>query len=160
METLVLEKPSAYEIERNKPTPSKFHSKVQANIVFELTLHYEQQYDTFSELTLEFTEGDIVPDICLFQKGVLSFAEEEIRVSVPPVLAIEILSPTQSLHELLTKAGKYFQNGVLSYWLVIPLLRSIHVFSSANEYEVYKKKDILQDNASGISIDLGKVFPS
>lgn len=159
METLVLEATSAYELERHKPTPSKLHSIVQANIGFELKTLYPTLFDVFSELTLDFVEGDVVPDISLFPKGVLSFIEDEIRVHTSPLLAIEILSPTQALQELLTKSTRYFQNGVQSYWLVIPPLRSIHVFSSPQDYEVFKKKDILNDQILDIQIDLTKVFP-
>lgn len=159
METLVLEMPSTYELERNKPMPSKLHSIVQANVVFELKTLYPSHFDVFSELTLDFVEGDVVPDISLFSKGALSFIEDEIRVNMPPLLAIEILSPTQALQELLTKSSRYFQNGVQSYWLVIPPLRSIHVFSSPQDYEVFKKKDVLNDQILSIQVDLTKIFP-
>jgi Uma2 family endonuclease len=159
METLVLEMSSAYELERNKPMPSKLHSIVQMNIGFELKTLYPSQFDVFSELTLDFAEGDVVPDICLFPKGTLSFAEDEVRITTAPVLAIEILSPTQNLQELLTKSKAYFQNGVQSYWLVIPSMRLIHVFSSIQDYETYKKQDRLKDPLVNIEIDLSKIFP-
>lgn len=159
METSFLEISSIYELERNKPMPSKLHSIVQMNLGFELKTNYNTKFDIFSELSLEFIGGDVVPDICLYHKGSLSFIEDEIRINTPPILAIEILSPTQNLQELLTKSSKYFQNGVISYWLVIPPLRSVHIFTSPQDYEVYKKHDILKDELLNIEIDLEKVFP-
>ncbi|WP_461134514.1 Uma2 family endonuclease [Spirosoma lituiforme] len=55
---------------------------------------------------------------------------DEIRMTVPPLCAIEIISPMQSLQELVDKAKAYFEHGVQSCWLVFPGLRSIYVFSS------------------------------
>lgn len=158
MEALILENISKYEQERNKPMPSKLHSVVQYNLSYQLGV-YLSKFDICPELSLEFVEGTLVPDLSLFPKGVLSFAEDEIRVSIAPTLAIEILSPTQSLQELLIKSQKYFQYGVLSYWLVIPPLRCIHVFSSPQDYEMYKHKDTLIDNQTNIALDLTKIFP-
>ncbi len=159
METFISGKISDYELERNKHTPSKLHAIIQANTVFELKSLYSADFDVFSELTLAFDAGDVVPDICLFLKGTLSFTEDEVRINTPPVLAIEILSPTQTLQELLTKSSAYFQNGVCSYWLIIPPLRSVHVFSSPQTYEVYKQQDTLKDPALNVQLDLAKIFP-
>jgi Uma2 family endonuclease len=157
METLNPEK-SAYELERNKPMPSKQHARIQSRLIFLITSNYEELYEVFSELTLRFKENNVIPDLSIYKVGVLNDWEEEIQVSVPPFCAIEILSPTQNFQELIDKAKIYFENGVQSYWLVIPALKNIHVFTSPQKYEIYKDDSVLEDKTLHIQVDLSKVF--
>jgi len=68
-------------------------------------------------------KGEIVPDLCVYQQSpplVDDPGEDEVRVTTMPELAIEVLSPTQSINELLKKIKAYFALGVKSCWLVMP----------------------------------------
>jgi Uma2 family endonuclease len=76
----------------------------------------------------------------------------------PPLCAIEILSPTQAIPDLVAKASNYFSHGVQSCWIVIPSFQNIYVYSSAMDYEIYKKNQILQDIALGIELPVVGVF--
>jgi Uma2 family endonuclease len=68
------------------------------------------------------------------------------------------LSPTQNINELIDKSAIYFQNGVKSYWLVVPVLKTIFVFSSLDDYAAYLKDDVLIDDVLGIELDLKLIF--
>lgn len=72
-------------------------------------------------------------------------------------MVVEILSPSQTLTELTEKAKAYFSTGVASYWLVVPILRTIYILLPNGEELVFHN-DILTDPTNGISIDLVKVF--
>jgi Uma2 family endonuclease len=155
MNTLTL---SQYETERGKPMPSKLHSIIQSRVNFQITLHYQTQYDTFSELSLDLAGWESVPDIAIYPKSEMDFLHDEVQIKEPPLCAIEILSPTQSLQELITKAEKYFKHGVKSCWLVLPGLKSIYVFKQADEYRDFQATEQLNDELLGISIPLSEVF--
>jgi Uma2 family endonuclease len=71
---------------------------------------------------------------------------------------VEILSTTQNVEDLTSKAETYFLKGVQSYWLVIPTLENIYVFEDAYNYQIFTKKQILQDKNLDISIDLKDIF--
>jgi hypothetical protein len=66
METLIAE--STYELERNKPIPSKKHSFAQTRLIIAFAKKYEQKYDIFSELTLRLPNAfqDYVPDLSIY----------------------------------------------------------------------------------------------
>lgn len=149
---------SQYELERGKPMPSKLHSRVQSNLILELGLLYRDQYDFLSELSLDLNTWESVPDIAIYPKMEFDYTEDEIQVKTPPLCAIEILSPSQSLQELVSKARKYFDYGVKSCWLVIPALKNIYVFSDPQSYQMFKTDQTLSDPALGISLELAKVF--
>ncbi|MGV9299600.1 MULTISPECIES: Uma2 family endonuclease [Amycolatopsis] len=47
---------------------------------------------------------------------------------VPPVLAVEVLSPSTSIHDLNTKKALYERLGVPSYWVIDPVTAELAVF--------------------------------
>ena len=104
METLeVTEQLSDYELERGKPMPSKNHGLVQGNMTIALGIKYRKEYSFLTELTLEFGEKNYVPDICIYPKQTYDGRNDEIRVTAPPLTAIEILSPKQGSEEIMKK---------------------------------------------------------
>jgi Uma2 family endonuclease len=149
---------SQYELERGKPMPSKLHGYVQANLIAALASSYPERFTLFSELKLGFGEWESVPDISIYHKMEIDFSLDEVRMTQPPLCAIEILSPTQSLQELIDKARKYFSNGVKSCWLVIPGLRNVYVFSGPTAYEIFRDDEVLVDSALGVELELSRVF--
>jgi Uma2 family endonuclease len=149
---------SQYELERGKPMPSKLHGYVQLKIGTLLDMAYGEVYTLFSELNLDLSQWESVPDLSIYPKMEIDFSQDEVRVTTPPLCAIEILSPTQSLQELIDKARKYFSYGVGSCWLVIPGLKNIYVFSSPTAYRMFQDDQTLSDAVLGIELDLSKVF--
>jgi Uma2 family endonuclease len=149
---------SDYELERGKPMPSKLHSRLQTNILVYLVNNYQEKYDIFSELSLSLDGWDSVPDICIYEKTEIDYQNDEIELTTPPLCAIEIVSPSQSINELILKAGKYFDKQVKSCWLVIPMLKNIYVFTNRENYEVYKSTQTLLDTPLNISLNLSEIF--
>ena len=149
---------SAYEQDRGKPMPSKVHAYIQLNIGFELKSRYKDRFTFLSELSLNLDGWWSVPDLSIYSKMAIDVRQDEIRVTTPPLCAIEIISPMQSLQELIDKAKAYFEHGVQSCWLVLPGLRSIYVFSSFDEFQTFTHTDTLLDDTLKISIPLAEVF--
>ena len=149
---------SEYETTRNKPMPSLNHSVIQANLVFLLKLNYDKTYLVTSELSLELSEWPSVPDISLLPLKKMDYWNDQIKVVEPPLCVIEILSPSQSITDMIKKAKNYFEHGVQSCWLVIPGLNNIYVFTSPEEYEMYKVGEMLFDKKMDIKLEVGKVF--
>jgi Uma2 family endonuclease len=149
---------SSYEIERGKPMPSKLHSITQSNLIFQLQQSYRNRYRFFSELSMELGDWESVPDLAIYPISIVDFSEDIIQVSEVPLGIVEIISPTQSFNELIFKAGKYFDKGVKTCWIVIPVLKSMYVFSGKQDYEFFKFEDTLLDRTLDISLSLKEVF--
>jgi Uma2 family endonuclease len=148
----------SYEQERGKPMPSELHGYVQGKLLSKLDNAYEDTYSFFSELTLSLNNWESVPDIAIYPKRKLNFREDRIQVTAPPLCAIEILSPSQSLQELVSKADKYFSYGVKSCWLVIPSLENVYVFSSTDNYTIFRSHQKLVDPVLSVELELAKIF--
>jgi len=149
---------SEYEIERGKPIPSKNHAIVQGNVYFLLRQKYEDQFRVVPEVSVIVNEKERVPDIALFEKLEFSPGNDEVKLSEMPFLIIEILSPKQNLTDLIVKSHIYFEAGVQSYWLILPDLKTVYVFSAPDEYEAYVKTGMLKDTQLDIELDLENVF--
>ena len=143
---------------------SKRHSLAQTNLT--VLLGNDERFSTFVELS-QFglkNQDEIVPDINVYLESLPMVddpGEDEVRVAKMPDLVIEVLSPTQSLNELLKKIKAYFTLGVKSYWLVMPALEAIRVCS--HQLQHYKNFDMNQvgtvdDEVMDIHLPIQKVF--
>lgn len=160
METVIVNPVSYredYEIERGKPMPSKNHAFAQTRLIVAFATQF-RQYQVLSELTIQLGEREKVPDLAIFEDISFTPGQDEIRVSQTPLCVIEILSPKQNLGDLLAKAHSYFENGIPSYWLVLPDLKSIYVFTSPQEYAVFLKRETLKDEVLNIELNLEDIF--
>jgi Uma2 family endonuclease len=147
---------SAYELERGKPMPSKNHALAQTRLILAMA-DYVEQYTILSEVTLEFDDQALTPDIAVFSKLEPDWVHDEIRVSEVPLLTIEILSPRPSMHDLIEKVDIYLDNGVQACWVVQPTLKSIAVFTRNEEPVVFAGGEVL-DPATQITVHLDSVF--
>lgn len=148
---------SQYEFERGKPMPSFNHGSVQTNLVIELA-PFRKKYRIITELSLDLDTWESVPDICIYPFTPLDTKKDIVTMMKPPLCAIEIISPSQSLNMLVTKANEYFNHGVASCWLVLLGLDNIYVYTDPDNYEIFKTNEILHDKKLDISFPLTDVF--
>lgn len=149
---------SDYELERGKPMPSKLHGYIQSQLILNIGIAYPGKFSVFSELSLKLGSWESVPDISIFPRMEMDYSEDEIKVTEAPLCAIEIISPSQGLPELFSKAKQYFSYGVKSCWLVIPVFKNVYVFSSPTQYQIFRDTETLHDPVIGIQLELSKVF--
>ncbi len=89
--------------------PSYQHEYACGNLI--AALKGVEKYSVFAELTL-FIEKEYIPDICLYPKRKVEFgAEDIIRMTEMPVLAVEVLSPSQTTQDVLEKFTVFSARG-------------------------------------------------
>ena len=154
----VVEEISTYELERGKPMPDTIHAAVQINLAVELVTRYRQQYRILSELALATVPSGTTPDLAVYPAFSLDFENRSARNPTPPLLCIEIQSPSQSAEEMVDKTEVYFQFGVKSCWLVMPAIRAVLVYDRPGHYAFFHADDTLRDETLGLELPLGLVF--
>lgn len=147
---------SDYERERGKPMPSKLHSVVQTNLILALSTH-RSEYTTLSELTLRLGERDLTPDLAIYRDLEVDFTQDELQMTDPPLVAVEIASPTQGMQDLIDKIRFLLEHGVASCWLVQPQLRTITVFTEDAQPQTYSDGTVT-DPITDITVKLADVF--
>ena len=147
---------SDYERERGTPMPSKLHSLVQTNLTIAFG-KFRPTYQALSELSMRLSDRDVTPDISVYRELDLDFSQDEIRMTEPPLLAVEIASPTQGVQVLIDKIRFLLGEGVQSCWLVQPQLRTITVYHGDMQQTTYADGTVTAPNLD-ISVELAEVF--
>ena len=78
----------------------------------------------------------------------------------PPVLAVEILSPSDKLENVNEKVDEYLASGVSLVWVVDPHFQTVTVFQSGVEPELFNKQQTLTaaPHLPWLSIDVKAIF--
>lgn len=137
-------------------SPSYHHAYLSSNLI--AALHQLKTYSVFSELTLQIDGKDYIPDVCLYLKKPMNFAGGDIlRMTELPLLAIEILSPTQGTQEIIDKFKIYFAAGIKSCWLIIPPAQTVVVYASSEQAKTFSGGELVDDVMS-ICVPLKEIF--
>ena len=155
MSSAALDKPLSYEEERGKPKPSFNHGAIQANLISEFAR--QREFRVVSELSLELAGQPYTPDLSIYPREQLNLRRDEIRRTDPPLLVVEILSPTQGYQALMDKVDAYFRNGVKSCWIVSPPFRTITILRPDGTEEVVHS-GVAKDPVTGLMADVVVVF--
>jgi Uma2 family endonuclease len=116
------------------PPPWKRHGAVCINVAWALGSHVRQRGKGYltsndSGVILE-RDPDTVrgPDIALYEDA-QTFAELHPKYGeVPPILAVEVLSPTDRADRITRKISDYLRSGVRLVWLIDPEARTVTVY--------------------------------
>lgn len=128
------------------PSPSTKHQRVSGKLQLKLGMFLEGKpcevfaapYDI--ELRNESDEESkiVIPDLSVIcnQDGFT-----DTRYVGVPDLIMEILSPSNQSHDLVTKLNLYMNYGVKEYWMVNPILNAITVYA-LNDEGMYEQHDL------------------
>ena len=120
---------------RMVPSPSKSHQNVAANLVTALRIWARETShgEVYSApLDVLLSEATVVqPDVLFISRDRLSIAEEP-YVNGPPDLVVEILSPSNSDWDRVTKRRIYSRYGVKEFWLVDIAAKSVELSQQEN----------------------------
>jgi Uma2 family endonuclease len=147
------------------PSPTPLHQDISGNLYSlfrSVVLESGRGRVYYAPLDVQLAENTVVqPDliiVLLDRRPVLTDA----RVEGAPSLAVEIISPSTSVHDRVRKRNLYARNGVPEYWLVDPDEESVTVFSDPREGR-YGAEQVTNDVAvsatiPGLSADLKALF--
>lgn len=148
---------SSYAISRRLGKDVALPTLNHSYICFQLLRQLIQNENTYSlpELTLDIENG-LTPDISVFPKDRIhpDFFNDTMKFQQTPLLAIEVISPSQNIQAMLEKARMLVKAGVHTVWTVEPFSRSVFVTTPEGEKLFH---DGLVENED-IQVDFSKVF--
>jgi len=128
------------------------------------------KYTVMSELSLDISKlekkarfnlkesaQELRADLCLYPKQKINRLQDIIRMSEMPLLAIEIVSPKQSVFDITEKFKIFFELGVKSCWLVEPITGIITVFSSPDKAKTFTTGEV-GDEVLDIRLPIQDIF--
>jgi Uma2 family endonuclease len=57
---------------------------------------------------------------------------------VIPDLAVEVVSPNDTMDSVTAKVGEYFGYGVLEVWVVLPVIRQVYIYDSLDKLRIIR----------------------
>ncbi len=141
------------EVAEEQEMPSFNHSYICNRILRQL--FENPAIDALPELTLNIDKG-ITPDISVYpsEKIKADFLKDFPKYSEMPTLAIEVISASQNIQDLLEKAEMLISKGVKSVWTVEPFTNTIFI---TNDKKTVKAATQLIES-EGIKVDFKKIF--
>lgn len=99
------------------PRPGMPHQVVSTRLVVKLSNACPAGLYVVAEPAVQLSaDTEFVPDIAVVDEGQVT----GIKCVQPPLLVVEVRSPSTALIELNRKKGAYERFGVPSYWIVVP----------------------------------------
>ena len=139
--------------EEEKEMPSLNHSVICLRTLRQLIEN--PNIEPLPELTLDIDKG-ITPDISVYPKEQIkpNFSRDITKFTEMPILAIEVISASQNIQDLLVKADMLIEKGVKTVWTIEPFTNTIFVTTKDGE----KKFANQTIESEGIKIDFKKIF--
>jgi Uma2 family endonuclease len=148
-----------------KMSPKLRHSIIQGEMFLEITNLARPRGlgAAFVELRCNFKGSSYIFDLsyfCTDRIPDLGAIDERSDVEIAPDLAIEVLSPGQTVGELRKKLRSAIRGGVRLGWLIDPIHRQILVFQSGRKPETLKPGDVLDGDPvlPGFLVPLDVIF--
>jgi Uma2 family endonuclease len=150
-------------------SPFTIHQRISVNFTAEFRSYFKAKqceilhapFDVRLKNEKEENQNKVIPDITVICDK--SGLNDKNYIGVPSLI-VEILSPSNQSHDLITKMNLYQRFGVKEYWIVNPKLNSIQIYALDNEglYEqvgVYKDKDTAKSSVfPDLRVSLEEIF--
>ena len=146
-----------------KPRP--LHNRIAGNLYFELRVYLKTHPvgevfnpENFFVLGQNTKRG---PDVSLLRAERAQQLDPNADIPGAPDLAVEVLSPNDTVSAMRRKIRQYFAAGAQCVWVVYPETREVEVWrEAAKPYVVLQETDLLEapDLLPGFSIRVGILF--
>jgi Uma2 family endonuclease len=164
---LALDPGKSYEIVNGQPEEKEMaggtHGAISANLVTELGIYQKNQRRgvVVTEVNFKIGENERIPDVAFVaaERIPLGGMPEGV-VGFPPDIAIEVISPNDVHDKVSEKVLEYLEAGVKQVWLVSQKLRSVTIWRSLTEAEVFagERELVSKDLLPGFHCSLNDVF--
>ena len=138
------------------PRPAKTHQNISGNLYFEMRNALKHtNCKPLQEVDLALNHDIMVPDIMVLCNDNM----QGTRQTTPPLIVVEIVSPSSSGRDYMLKRLKYQQLGIEEYWIVSLEEKCIWVIHYAEQAEHHycdgeAKSAVLPE----LVIDLEQIF--
>lgn len=159
----------SYEIVNGQPEekemPGARHGVVSANLIGEMRAYLKthQLGVICAEANFKISQNERIPDIAFVAAArIPPEGIPETAWSLPPDLAVEIISPSDLYEKVSSKVAEYLEAGVRQVWLVSPEHRTVTIYRSLTEVKVFAGEDELvsEELLPGFRCSLKELFPA
>jgi Uma2 family endonuclease len=145
------------------PAPNLYHQEVSRHIQFQLYTQIELTglgKVINAPVDLQLSNHDIVQPDLVVVTNERKYIMTPIKIKGVPDLVVEILSPSNSDHDLKTKRSLYEASGIEEYWIVMPEEHQILqlILSEGRYTEKIETESITMRVPPHVTVDLTRVW--
>lgn len=144
------------------PPPSREHGEISVNVIHYLYSYvYQNKLGRLytAETTFQVGERTAKPDVAFVTTAQLT-GDKTKGFSIPPDLAIEVVSPSDVQSRVAEKALAYLNAGTRLVWVLEPVTRTVTVYRSEIDIETLTREATLtgEDVAPGFTCPVAHLF--
>ena len=144
------------------PPTSGEHGDISSNLQWYLYSHVRvNQLGRVYTSDTGFQIGDrvLMPDIAFVSSARLP-EDRHTAFSIPPDLAVEVVSRTDIQYRVIEKTFAYLNAGVRLVWVIEPIGKTITVYRSETDIKLLSREDTLsgEDVVEGFSCQVAQLF--
>ena len=144
------------------PPPSREHGEISVNVIHYLYSYvYQNKLGRLytAETTFQVGERTAKPDVAFVATAQLT-GDKTKGFSIPPDLAIEVVSPSDVQSRVAEKALAYLNAGTRLVWVLEPVTRTVTVYRSEIDIETLTREDTLtgEDVVPGFTCPVSHLF--
>jgi Uma2 family endonuclease len=131
-----------------------------ARLLADYVLRKRLGYVTGEQGGYRLGEHVLVPDVAYISRARLARIPREGFIPLPPDLAFEVTSPTDTLGAVAAKVALYRAHGV-TVCVVHPLTETVEVYAPGEVVRLFTRSDVLSLPAllPGFAVPLNEIFP-
>ena len=142
--------------------PSREHGEISVNVIRYLDAHVHQNklgrlYT--AETTFQVGERTAKPDVAFVSTARLT-GDKTKGFSIPPDLAIEVVSPSDVQSRIVEKALAYLDAGTRLVWVLEPVSKTVTIYRAETDIEILTHEDTLtgEEVVPGFSCPVAHLF--
>ena len=137
------------------------HGKINITLILALGSHVRgnQLGDVYTASGFRVGEQMLVPDVAFLSKA--RIPDDTDKASpIPPDLAVEVVSPTDVLDRIVSKAFAYLAAGTQLVWVIEPKSKTVMVYRSETDIKLLTRNDTLtgEDVVEGFACPVAELF--
>ena len=142
------------------PTSLK-HGTISLKLGARLLLHVAENQlgDVYTASGFRVGERMLIPDIAFVSDA--RIPDDTDKASpIPPDLAVEVVSPTDMLDRIVSKAFAYLAAGTQLVWVIEPKSKTVMVYRSETDIKLLTRNDTLtgEDVVEGFACPVAELF--
>ncbi|RKU18021.1 hypothetical protein C6503_10350 [Candidatus Poribacteria bacterium] len=144
------------------PPPSREHGEISVNVIRYLDAHvYPNKLGRLytAETTFQIGERTAKPDVAFVSTARLT-GDKTKGFSIPPDLAIEVVSPSDVQSRIVEKALAYLDAGTRLVWVLEPVAKTVTIYRAETDIEIFTHEDTLtgEEVVPGFSCPVAHLF--
>jgi Uma2 family endonuclease len=162
MDTVELEEFNILEVleEEDDEMPNYRHGELQTELILLLRFVLRENYTSLSPITFQGMSRRYTPDVVVYPKRTTPHdkTSRDYRVEqTAPLLAVEIISPDQTMYDMVLKCSEMLASGVEECWIVEPANETVTVCRKDRQF-VRHRGEVLEYALCTQPITVDEIF--